>query len=69
MQGCKETVLIADIGGTNCRFELWRIDSSGEKNHQELYHRVSASRLCMCSLERNCKARHEIRAISIMTWS
>ena len=41
MQGCKETVLIADIGGTNCRFELWRIDSSGEKNHQELYHRAS----------------------------
>ena len=31
MQGCKETVLIADIGGTNCRFELWRIDSSGRE--------------------------------------
>lgn len=40
VQGCKETVLIADIGGTNCRFELWRIDSSGEKKHQELYHKV-----------------------------
>ena len=42
MQGCKQTVLIADIGGTNCRFELWRIDSSGGKEHRELYHRASA---------------------------
>ena len=41
LQGCKQTVLIADIGGTNCRFELWRIDSSGEKKHKELYHRAS----------------------------
>ena len=41
LQGCKQTVLIADIGGTNCRFELWRVDSSGEKKHKELYHRAS----------------------------
>ena len=29
LQG-EDTVLIADIGGTNCRFELWRIPLGGE---------------------------------------
>ncbi|BDA42706.1 Glucokinase [Coccomyxa sp. Obi] len=38
--GDGDTVLIADIGGTNCRFELWKIDMSGGRAHQELYHQI-----------------------------
>lgn len=40
-QGNGDTVLIADIGGTNCRFELWKIDMTGGRAHQELYHQVA----------------------------
>lgn len=40
-QGNGDTVLIADIGGTNCRFELWKIDMTGGGAHQELYHQVA----------------------------
>ena len=36
-----DVVLIADIGGTNCRFELWKIDMSGQRKHVELFHQVS----------------------------
>ena len=33
-------VLIADIGGTNCRFELWDIDLQDRTQHRELFHIV-----------------------------
>lgn len=38
--GNGDTVLIADIGGTNCRFELWKIDMTGGRAHRELYHQI-----------------------------
>jgi glucokinase len=44
-------VLIADIGGTNCRFELWKIDMTGGRAHQELYHQVHHSGLLLLHLE------------------
>ena len=33
-------VLIADIGGTNCRFELWDIDLQDRTQHREIFHIV-----------------------------
>ena len=36
----ENVVLIADIGGTNCRFELWDIDLQDRTRHRELFHIV-----------------------------
>ncbi len=36
----ENVVLIADIGGTNCRFELWDIDLQDSSKHRELFHIV-----------------------------
>ena len=32
-------MLVADIGGTNCRFELWRVDLKGG-HHEQLFSKV-----------------------------
>ena len=38
-QADNNVVLVADIGGTNCRFVLWRLDlQSG--NHDKLFSKV-----------------------------
>ncbi|KAL0019295.1 hypothetical protein WJX79_007690, partial [Trebouxia sp. C0005] len=37
--GDKNVVLVADIGGTNCRFVLWRLDLQNE-NHERLFSKV-----------------------------
>ncbi|KAK9843781.1 hypothetical protein WJX81_006046 [Elliptochloris bilobata] len=34
----ENVVLIADIGGTNCRFELWNINLQDRTKHRELFH-------------------------------
>lgn len=38
MQHDETTVLIADIGGTNCRFELWTVDGEASNHKQILKH-------------------------------
>ena len=42
MQGDKNVVLVADIGGTNCRFVLWRLDLQNE-NHERLFSKAGCS--------------------------
>lgn len=41
----ENVVLIADIGGTNCRFELWDIDLQDRTQHRELFHIVRRPRV------------------------
>ena len=42
LQEGEDVVLIADIGGTNCRFELWHVDLQDSLQHRELFHIVRA---------------------------
>ncbi len=42
LQGDKNVVLVADIGGTNCRFVLWRLDLQNE-NHERLFSKAGCS--------------------------
>ncbi len=42
VQGDKNVVLVADIGGTNCRFVLWRLDLKNE-NHERLFSKAGCS--------------------------
>eukprot|EP00891_Asterochloris_glomerata_P007788 jgi/Astpho2/7788/e_gw1.00117.63.1_t len=39
MQDDEDVVLVADIGGTNCRFVLWRLDSE-RGNHEFLFQKI-----------------------------
>ena len=51
MQDDEDVVLVADIGGTNCRFVLWRLDSE-TGNHESLFQKV-------CMLAGACTCTHE----------
>ena len=51
MQDDEDVVLVADIGGTNCRFVLWRLDSE-TGNHEFLFQKVSM-------LAGGCTCTHE----------
>ena len=42
LQADHNVVLVADIGGTNCRFVLWRLDLQ-TGNHEKLFSKVSRS--------------------------
>ena len=44
LQADHNVVLVADIGGTNCRFVLWRLDLQ-TGNHEKLFSKVSRSLL------------------------
>ena len=51
MQDDEDVVLVADIGGTNCRFVLWRLDSE-TGNHEFLFQKVSMlAGGCTCTQE------------------
>lgn len=39
-QGRQDVILIADIGGTNCRFELWKVDTRTAKPIEQILHVV-----------------------------
>lgn len=49
LQEGENVVLIADIGGTNCRFELWHIDLQDSLQHRELFHIVRALEPCFAA--------------------
>ncbi len=47
MQGKDNVILVADIGGTNCRFELWQTPAGGG---QKLLEKVD----CLSALAFTC---------------
>ena len=49
LQEGENVVLIADIGGTNCRFELWHVDLQDSLQHRELFHIVRALEPCFAA--------------------
>lgn len=57
LQEGENVVLIADIGGTNCRFELWHIDLQDSSQHRELFHIVRALEPCFAASQSLCLGR------------
>ena len=48
MQEQKDVLLTADIGGTNCRFSLWRANIKADVVYDEIFTKVNHSD-CVCA--------------------